>query len=80
MASLDSIQDPSDLDGLSLDELEQIADQIRADLIDVVTTTGGHLGAGLGAVELTLALHYVFDSPNDLLVWDVATKAYPHNF
>jgi 1-deoxy-D-xylulose-5-phosphate synthase len=78
MASLDSIQDPSDLDGLSLNELEQIADQIRAELIDVVTTTGGHLGAGLGAVELTIALHYVFDSPNDLLVWDVGHQAYPH--
>lgn len=78
MASLDSIQDPSDLDALSLDELEQIADQIRAEMIDVVTTNGGHLGAGLGAVELTLALHYVFDSPNDLLVWDVGHQAYPH--
>lgn len=78
MASLDSIQDPSDLNSLSLTELEQIADQIRAEMIDVVTTTGGHLGAGLGAVELTLALHYVFDSPNDLLVWDVGHQAYPH--
>ncbi len=78
MASLDSIQDPSDLKGCSLNELEQIADQIRAELIDVVTQTGGHLGAGLGAVELTISLHYVFDSPNDLLVWDVGHQAYPH--
>lgn len=78
MASLDSIQEPSDLHGLSVDELEQIADQIRAEMIDVVTTNGGHLGAGLGAVELTLSLHYVFDSPNDLLVWDVGHQAYPH--
>jgi 1-deoxy-D-xylulose-5-phosphate synthase len=78
MASLDSIQDPSDLKGLSLDELAQIADQIRAEMIDVVTHNGGHLGAGLGAVELTLALHYVLDSPNDLLVWDVGHQAYPH--
>jgi 1-deoxy-D-xylulose-5-phosphate synthase len=78
MASLDSIQDPSDLKGCSLNELEQIADQIRAELIDVVTQTGGHLGAGLGAVELTIALHYVFHSPDDLLVWDVGHQAYPH--
>ncbi len=78
MASLDSIQDPSDLHGCSLNELEQIADQIRAEMIDVVTQTGGHLGAGLGAVELTIALHYVFDSPDDLLVWDVGHQAYPH--
>jgi len=78
MASLDSIHDPSDLHRLSLDELAQIADQIRAEMIDVVTMTGGHLGAGLGTVELTLALHYVFDSPNDQLVWDVGHQAYPH--
>lgn len=78
MASLDSIQKPSDLHALSLNELEQIADQIRAEMIDVVTQTGGHLGAGLGAVELTIALHYVFDSPDDLLVWDVGHQAYPH--
>lgn len=78
MASLDSIQDPSDLKRCSLAELEQIADQIRAEMIDVVTQTGGHLGAGLGAVELTLALHYVYDSPDDLLVWDVGHQAYPH--
>ncbi len=78
MASLDSIQDPSDLKSCSINDLEQIADQIRAELIDVVTQTGGHLGAGLGAVELTIALHYVFDSPDDLLVWDVGHQAYPH--
>ncbi|MCA9859646.1 MAG: 1-deoxy-D-xylulose-5-phosphate synthase, partial [Thermomicrobiales bacterium] len=78
MTTLDSIQDPSDLKSCSLNELEQISDQIRAEMIDVVTQTGGHLGAGLGAVELTIALHYVFDSPNDLLVWDVGHQAYPH--
>jgi 1-deoxy-D-xylulose-5-phosphate synthase len=76
--TLDSIQDPSDLKRCSLNELEQIAEQIRAEMIDVVTQTGGHLGAGLGAVELTIALHFVFDSPNDLLVWDVGHQAYPH--
>src|SRR5215218_9142743 len=78
MASLDSIQDPSDLKGCSLIELEQIADQIRAELITTVTQTGGHLGANLGTVELTIALHYVFDSPDDLLVWDVGHQAYIH--
>lgn len=78
MSRLESIKDPSQLKKCSMNELEQIAQEIREEMIEIVTQTGGHLGAGLGAVELTLALHYVFDSPSDLLVWDVGHQAYPH--
>jgi len=75
---LDAIAAPGDLHGMSRDELRQLADEVRAEVIDAVSVTGGHLGAGLGVVELTVALHAVFDTPNDRLVWDVGHQAYPH--
>jgi len=75
---LDKINYPADLKKLRKDELKQLAKELREELIDVVSTTGGHLGAGLGVVELTIALHYVFDTPKDKLVWDVGHQAYPH--
>ena len=75
---LDKINYPVDLRKLRKDELKQLAKELREELIDVVSTTGGHLGAGLGVVELTIALHYVFDTPKDKLVWDVGHQAYPH--
>ena len=75
---LDKINYPADLRKLQKEELKQLAKELREELIDVVSTTGGHLGAGLGVVELTIALHYVFDTPKDKLVWDVGHQAYPH--
>ncbi len=69
---------PSDLRKYKKDNLKQISDELRDELIDVVSETGGHLGAGLGVVELTVALHYVFDTPKDKLVWDVSHQCYPH--
>ncbi len=69
---------PSDLRKFNKDKLKQISDELREELIDVVSETGGHLGAGLGVVELTIALHYVFDTPKDKLVWDVSHQTYPH--
>jgi len=75
---LDKINFPSDLKTLTLEELKIVADELRTELIEVVAETGGHLGAGLGVVELTLALHYVFDTPKDKLVWDVGHQSYPH--
>lgn len=75
---LDRVNYPSDLRKLKEEELKQLAKELREELIDVVSTTGGHLGAGLGVVELTIALHYVFDTPKDKLVWDVGHQAYPH--
>ncbi len=69
---------PADLRKLKKDQLRQISDELRDELIDVVSETGGHLGAGLGVVELTVALHYVFDTPKDKLVWDVSHQCYPH--
>ena len=69
---------PSDLRKFKKDELRKISDELRDELIDVVSETGGHLGAGLGVVELTIALHYVFDTPKDKLVWDVSHQCYPH--
>ena len=75
---LNKINYPSDLKKLKKDELKQLAEELREELIDVVSTTGGHLGAGLGVVELTVALHYIFDTPKDKLVWDVGHQAYPH--
>ena len=75
---LDQVNYPSDLRKLNEEELKQLAKELREELIDVVSTTGGHLGAGLGVVELTIALHYVFDTPKDKLVWDVGHQAYPH--
>ncbi len=69
---------PADLRKFKKNDLRQISDELRDELIDVVSETGGHLGAGLGVVELTVALHYVFDTPNDKLVWDVSHQCYPH--
>ena len=69
---------PSDLRKLKKDKLKEISKELREELIDVVSETGGHLGAGLGVVELTIALHYVFDTPKDKLVWDVSHQCYPH--
>ena len=75
---LDKINYPSDLRSLKKNQLEQVAEELRSELIDVVSETGGHLGAGLGVVELTVALHYVFNTPQDKLVWDVGHQCYPH--
>ncbi len=75
---LDKVHVPADLRALDEAQLPQLASELRAELIDVVSQTGGHLGAGLGVVELTVALHYVFDTPGDRLVWDVGHQAYPH--
>jgi len=75
---LDQIQYPADLRKLKKEDLKQLSKELRGELIDVVSTTGGHLGAGLGVVELTIALHYVFDTPKDKLVWDVGHQTYPH--
>ncbi|MAJ23131.1 MAG: 1-deoxy-D-xylulose-5-phosphate synthase [Candidatus Pelagibacter sp. TMED64] len=75
---LDKVRYPSDLRKLKQKELGQFSKELREELVDVVSVTGGHLGAGLGVVELTVALHYVFDTPKDKLVWDVGHQAYPH--
>ena len=75
---LDQISNPSDLKLMEVDQLSQLADELRLFLLYSVGQTGGHFGAGLGVVELTIALHYVFDSPKDRLVWDVGHQAYPH--
>ncbi len=75
---LDTIEFPGDMRKLDEKQLRQVADELRAETIDAVSSTGGHLGAGLGVVELTVALHYVFDTPADRLVWDVGHQAYPH--
>ncbi|MDQ0391688.1 1-deoxy-D-xylulose-5-phosphate synthase [Labrys monachus] len=75
---MDTIRIPSDLRSLPEDKLRQVADELRAEMIDAVSVTGGHLGAGLGVVELTVALHAVFDTPADRVIWDVGHQAYPH--
>lgn len=75
---LDTIRDPADLRALDDAKLRQLADELRLETIDAVSVTGGHLGAGLGVVELTVALHHVFDTPRDRLIWDVGHQAYPH--
>ncbi len=75
---LDQINTPEDLKKFGVDQLQQIADELRAETIDAVSNTGGHLGAGLGVVELTVALHYLFDTPRDKIVWDVGHQVYPH--
>ena len=75
---LDQVKTPQDLRRLSEDQLPQLAAELRAETIDAVSVTGGHLGAGLGVVELTVALHWVFNTPEDRLVWDVGHQAYPH--
>ena len=75
---LDQVNDPKDLKFLEIDDLEQLSSELRSDMIDSVSKTGGHLGAGLGVVELAIAIHYVFDTPDDRLIWDVGHQAYPH--
>ena len=75
---LDLVSTPSDLRKLEEPQLRQLADELRRETIDAVAVTGGHLGAGLGVIELTVALHYVFDTPSDRLIWDVGHQAYPH--
>src|ERR1700735_3862029 len=75
---LDTIEIPADLRKLDAKQLRQVADELRHETIDAVSVTGGHLGAGLGVVELTTALHYVFNTPEDILIWDVGHQAYPH--
>src|SRR5438067_12115727 len=75
---LDTVNEPEDLRKLSRAQLRQLADELRQETISAVSVTGGHLGAGLGVVELTVAIHYVFDTPKDKLIWDVGHQAYPH--
>jgi len=75
---LDSIKSPADLRRINARHLQQVADELRAETINAVAVTGGHLGASLGVIELTVALHYIFDTPNDKLIWDVGHQAYPH--
>ncbi len=75
---LDQIKTPEELRRLEPNQLRQVADELRRETIDAVAVTGGHLGAGLGVIELTVALHYVFDTPADRLIWDVGHQAYPH--
>src|SRR5256885_10599419 len=76
---LDQVHAPDDLRRLDESQLRQFADELRQETIDAVSITGGHLGAGLGVVELTVALHYLFDTPLDPIVGDVGHKAFPHN-
>src|SRR6202521_6442750 len=78
MSILDRINSPADLKPLTRDELRAVSEEVRTRLIEVCSRTGGHIGAGLGVVELTVALHHVFDTPRDQLVWDVGHQGYPH--
>ena len=75
---LDRIREPRDLRGLSIPELTRLSDELRSEVIGAVAQTGGHLGSSLGVVELTVALHAVFDTPRDKLIWDVGHQCYPH--
>ena len=75
---LNNINFPSDIKKLNNEELKTLSDEVRSEMIDAVSTTGGHLGAGLGVVELTVALHHIFDTPKDKLIWDVGHQSYPH--
>ena len=75
---LDTVKEPADTRAFSLAELKELAADVREEMIDAVSTTGGHLGAGLGVVELTVALHHVFETPKDIVIWDVGHQAYPH--
>lgn len=75
---LDRVQYPADLRGLDIEQLKQVAEELRVETIDAVSVTGGHLGAGLGVIELTVAIHAVFGTPDDRLIWDVGHQAYPH--
>src|SRR5882672_11902025 len=78
MSIIERIHSPADVRSLTRDELDTLAAELRARLIDVCSRTGGHIGAGLGVVELTIALHAAFDTPRDQLVWDVGHQGYPH--
>src|SRR6201991_1307402 len=78
MRLLDAIHIPADLKKVTKDQLPQVASELRHELIDAVSMTGGHFGAGLGVIELTTALHYVFNTPADRIIWDVSHQAYPH--
>ena len=75
---LDTVKFPADMRGFSRDQVKQLANEVRAEVIDAVSVTGGHLGAGLGVVELTVAIHHVFNTPDDKLIWDVGHQCYPH--
>ena len=75
---LDQVKNPADLKKIPSEKLQEFADELRFETISSVSKTGGHLGAGLGVVELTTALHYVFDTPHDKIIWDVGHQAYPH--
>ena len=75
---LEHINFPSDLRKLPESNLQEVSNEVRNVMIDAVSETGGHLGAGLGVVELTIAIHYVFNTPNDRLIWDVGHQTYPH--
>src|SRR4029079_12065759 len=75
---LEGIQEPRDLRLHRPADLDKVADELRAETISAVSVTGGHLGAGLGVIELTIALHYVFNTPQDRLIWDIGNQAYPH--
>src|SRR5690242_12202990 len=75
---LDTVNEPKDLRKFSRGQLRQLVDELRQETISAVSVTGGHLGAGLGVVELTIAIHHVFDTPRDKLIWDVGHQAYPH--
>ena len=75
---LDRVQYPADLRNLSGEQLRSLADELRAETVDAVSVTGGHLGSALGVVELTVAIHAVFDTPRDRVIWDVGHQAYPH--
>src|SRR5271156_572850 len=75
---LDRVRFPADLRNFSAEQLRQLADELRAETIDAVSVTGGHLGASLGVIELTVAIHAIFDTPEDRLLWDVGHQAYPH--
>jgi len=75
---LDTVHVPADMRNLSPEQLRQLADELRREMIDAVSTTGGHLGAGLGVVEITVAIHHLFDTPHDRLIWDVGHQCYPH--
>src|SRR5215813_12712947 len=75
---LDRVLDPADIRDFTIEQLKQLADELRRDLVEIVSVTGGHLGASLGVVELTVALHHLFDTPRDRLIWDVSHQAYIH--